>query len=85
VRSLIKTYALEGRGENGAPTGRFYLTQKEFSNAAREIVHTHLGFSGSRLDDYLSEHVPRVFNHFDNINKGYIVVEEAPQAYHMLL
>lgn len=25
MRSLIKTYALEGKGEDGNPTGKFYL------------------------------------------------------------
>ena len=34
---------------------------------------------------YLDEHIPNIFKHFDNNNKGYIIVEEAPQALHMLL
>jgi len=84
MRSLIKTYALEGHGDNG-PTGKFYLRESDFYKVGQEVVNTHLGFSGARLTDYLNEHVPRVFHHFDNTNKGYLVVEEAPQALHALL
>jgi hypothetical protein len=27
VKSVIANYALEGRGDDGAPTGKFYLDQ----------------------------------------------------------
>lgn len=84
MKSLIKTYALEGRDADG-PTGKFYLRESDFYKVSQEVVNTHLGFTGAKLTDYLNEHVPRVFHHFDNIGKGYLVVEEAPQALHMIL
>lgn len=85
VRSVISTYALEGRNEDGNPTGKFYLTQKELYNVGKEVVNTHLGFSGSKLSDYLDQHVPAIYAHFDNTNKGYILAEEAPAALRLLL
>jgi hypothetical protein len=78
MRSVISSYALEGRSEDGNPTGKFYLTTKEFYNVGKEVVNTHLGFSGSKLSSYLDEYVPSVYGHFDNTNKGYILATEAP-------
>lgn len=87
MRSVIQVYALEGRGDDGkgGPTGKFYLRESDFYKVGSEVVNTHLGYSGAKLTDYLNEHVPRVFHHFDLNNQGYIIVEKAPQALHMLL
>lgn len=64
MRSVISKYALEGKGDNG-PTGKFYLTQKEFYEVGSEVVNTHLGYSGSKLTDYLNTNIPLVFEHMD--------------------
>lgn len=48
MRSIIKNYALEGRSDDGLPTGKFYLNQAQFYKVGEEIVNTHLGFSGAQ-------------------------------------
>lgn len=42
MRSVIKTYALEGRGEDDKPTGKFYLRLQDFYKVGEEVVATHL-------------------------------------------
>ena len=52
MRSLIKNYAVEGKVK-GKPNGQFYLTKNAVSDAAYEIVNTHLGYKGRKLDKYV--------------------------------
>ena len=77
MRSLISKYAVEGR-VNGKPNGQFYLTKNAVSDAAYEIVNTHLGYKGRKLDKYVQSRLPKLWKHFDILNKKYLLVEEAP-------
>ena len=52
VRSLISNYAVEGR-VNGKPNGQFYLTKNAVADVSYEIVNTHLGFKGKKLDKFV--------------------------------
>lgn len=85
MRSVIKNYALEGRGDDGNPTGKFYLDLKGLYAVGEEVVRTHIGYTGAKNKAYLDEHVPNIFKHFDLNNQGYIIVEKAPQALRLLL
>lgn len=78
MRSVIQNYALEGRGDDGRPNGKFYLTQSEFYNVGAEVVGTHIGYKGAKLTAYLDQHVPTIFKHLDVNNQGYIIAEKAP-------
>jgi hypothetical protein len=42
MRSLIRTYAIEGRGSNGKPDGKFYLDFNGVKAVSLEVVQTHL-------------------------------------------
>ena len=57
MHSLITKYALEGN-TNGKPNGHFFLNKEGVKAVAREVVQTHLGFSGAKLDSYLKENFP---------------------------
>lgn len=85
MRSVISKYALEGRGDNGAPTGKFYLDLPQFFAVSEEVVRTHLGFTGAKNKAYLDEHCPQIFKHLDVNNQGWLVAEKAPVALRMLL
>ena len=43
MRSLIKTYSLEGKTDN-EPNGKFYLDKNGAEGVAKEIVGTHFGW-----------------------------------------
>lgn len=77
MRSVIKNYALEGRGPDG-PTGKFYLDLKALYAVGEEVVRTHIGYTGAKNKAYLDEHLPNIFKHLDINNQGYIIVEKAP-------
>ena len=38
MRSLIRTYAIEGRAANGKPTGKFYLDFNGVRGVSKEVV-----------------------------------------------
>ncbi len=38
MRSLIRTYAIEGRASDGKPTGKFYLDFNGVKGVAKEVV-----------------------------------------------
>lgn len=85
MRSVIANYALEGRGEDGNPTGKFYLDLPRLYQVGEEVVQTHIGYTGAKNKAYLDEHLPAIFKRIDVNNQGYIIVEKAPQALRMLL
>jgi hypothetical protein len=50
MKSLISKYSVEGRTKNGKASGQFYLTKDGVREASKEIVGTHFGYKGSKLD-----------------------------------
>jgi len=84
MRSLISKYALEGQTA-GKPNGNFYLNRKGFDEVAKEVVKTHLGRVGARNRKWRNERVPAIWKQFDNNGRGYLTVDEVPQALRMLL
>lgn len=78
MRSVIKNYALEGRSEDGNPTGKFYLDLPSLYKVGEEVVRTHIGYTGDKNKAYLDEYLPNIFKHIDINNQGYIIVEKAP-------
>jgi len=45
MRSLIENYALEGRGDDGKPTGTFYMDYKGMYKVGEEVVRSHFGYT----------------------------------------
>lgn len=74
---MIQNYAVEGK-VNGKPNGQFYLTKNAVADVAYEIVNTHLGYKGKKLDKFVKSKLPKLWKHFDILNKKYLLVEEAP-------
>lgn len=85
MRSLISKYSIEGRGDDGAPNGQFYLRRGDVENVSNEVVGTHFGFKGEKRQKFINERLPKIWNHFDVNNQGYLTVERVPVLLKMLV
>ena len=79
MRSMVKTYALEGKNKDGSPNGNFVMDEAGTRAAAREVLHTHKGLSGSQLQDYLNTYFGKAWSHFDVNKGGKVEVIKMPQ------
>jgi len=86
MRSVINNYAVEGRGDDGKPNGKFWITRSDMNTLAEEILSNNMGFGdASKRANYADARVPKIWAHFDMFNKGYLAVEVVPQFLRMLL
>jgi len=79
MRSMVKTYALEGKNKDGSPNGNFMMDEAVTRAAASEVLETHKGLTGDAKKKYLDTYFPRTFAHFDVTKDGKIEVIKAPQ------
>jgi len=79
MRSMIKTYALEGKNKDGSPNGAFFMDEASTRAAAAEVLETHKGLKGGAKNDYLKTYFPRTWAHFDVNKTGKVGVEVMPQ------
>lgn len=86
MRSVISNYAVEGKGDDGQPNGKFFITRGDMNSLADEVLSNNMGFADSaKKQAYADEHVPKIWAHFDMFGKGYIPVQEVPQFCRLLL
>lgn len=69
MNSLISKYALEGNS-NGKPNGHFFLNREGVTAVAKEVVQTHLGFKGEKLNSYLKQNLPGLWERYDVMGEG---------------
>lgn len=79
MRSMISTYALEGKNKDGSPNGQFWINEAGARAAASEVLHTHKGLNGAALSDYLNAYFGKAWNHFDVNRGGKVEVIKMPQ------
>jgi len=79
MRSMIKTYALEGKNKDGSPNGQFFMDEATTRAASGEVLETHKGLKGGAKADYLKTYFPRTWAHFDVNKSGKVGVEVMPQ------
>ena len=79
MRSMIKTYALEGKNKDGSPNGAFFMDEAGARAAATEVLGTHKHLAGDELTTYLNTYWARTWNHFDVNRTGKIEVIKMPQ------
>ena len=79
MRSMCKTYALEGKNKDGSPNGNFVMDEATARAAASEVLETHKGIKGDEKKKYLDTYFPRTFAHFDVTKSGKIEVIKMPQ------
>ena len=84
MRSMIKTYALEGKNKDGSPNGSFWMDEAGARAAASEVLNTHKHLAGEELATYLNTYWQRTWNHFDVNRTGKIEVIKMPQLMRFL-
>ena len=78
MRSMCKTYALEGKNKDGSPNGNFQMDEAVTRAAASEVLETHKGLTGDAKKKYLDTYFPRTFAHFDVTKDGKLDVVKMP-------
>ena len=78
MHSIIINYAIETRDTDGKPSGKFYLDMNGAYALAREVIKTHLGFSGDKLEKFFNENVPQAWARHDVNNEGKIEAMKGP-------
>lgn len=84
MNSLIMKYSHEGNS-SGAPNHNYYMTQSDMQAVSKEVVRTHFGWKGQKLDDYLKANFARLWATWDVNRDGFITVDRAPTFLRMLL
>ena len=88
MRSMIQHYAFEkrtpieelddGSKVGGEPTGSFWMSKKDMFRAAKEVLGTHKGLSGDKLDSYLDTYFDKAWENFDVNGGGSVEVIKSP-------
>ena len=78
MRSMIKTYALEGKNKDGSPNGKFWMDKAQTKAAVSEVLEVHKGLTGSAKADYIKKYFPRIWAHFNVNEKGKLSVKTMP-------
>ena len=90
MRSMIENYALEAKtpqtdeSAGGEPTGKFWMSKSATNQAAREVLATHKGLTGAKLDTYMNTYFDKAWGHFDVNQVGEIEVIKMPQLIRFL-
>ena len=79
MRSMLTTYALEGKNKDGSPNGNFVLDEAAARAAAAEVLSTHKGLKGAALQSYLATYFAKAWSHFDVNKTGKVEVIKMPQ------
>ena len=84
MRSMIKNYAMEEKTGDGTPSGHFWMNESITRAAAREVLESHKGLSGPKLDAYLDTYFGKAWGHFDVNRTGLVEVIKMPQLMRFL-
>mgnify|MGYP000297755071 CR=1 FL=1 len=79
MRSMVNTYALEGKNKDGSPNGNFVVDEAGARAAAKEVLSTHKNLKGAALQDYLNTYFAKAWSHFDVNKGGKVEVIKMPQ------
>ena len=85
MNSLINTYALEMKDDQGRPSGHFFFDKDAARAVSNEVVHTHFQYDDDKTNDYLAEKFDETWTHFDVNQDKLIEVERMPQFLRWLL
>ena len=79
MRSMIKTYALEQKTKEGAPSGKFWMNEASTRAAAAEVLANNVHMKSSDVQAYLKTYFAKAWGHFDVNRTGMIEVIKMPQ------
>ena len=63
MKSMIMTYALEGKNKDGTPNHHFWMTKDQAKSAASEVLDNNKKLTNSA--SYLAEYFEKTWAHFD--------------------
>ena len=78
MRSMVKTYAVEGKNKDGSPNGNFLVDEANARAASMEVLATHKKMKGAELNEYMTTYFPKAWAHFDVNRAGKIEVIKMP-------
>ena len=78
MRSMIENYALEEKTCEGVPTAKFWMNEAITKAASREVLETHKGLTGKKLQEYLDTYFMKAWGHFDVNRTGLVEVIKMP-------
>ena len=85
MRSMIENYALEEKTkEDKLPSGKFWMNEQTTRAAAREVLNTHKGLAGEKLNKYMDTYFAKAWGHFDVNRSGMVEVIKMPQLMRFL-
>uniref|UniRef100_A0A7S3IF73 Uncharacterized protein n=1 Tax=Strombidium inclinatum TaxID=197538 RepID=A0A7S3IF73_9SPIT len=84
MNSMLTSYAKEGRNKDGTPNGKFYLDKDAGRKAAEEVVHTHLGLAGEKLQDYMLHNFDEAWDYYDVNRENLIEADRMPTVFRYL-
>merc|ERR1719453_2629354 len=83
MRSMYKNYAIDkncaGKDEDPVPCGKFVMNESTMRAAASEVLCTHKGLCGGKLQEYLDTYFAKAWGHFDVNRTGEVEVIKSPQ------
>ena len=78
MASMILNYALEGKTDDGAPNGKFFMNTAQTQQAAKEVLKAHKKLTGKELEEYMKTYFTRTWAHFDINKDGILDVDTMP-------
>merc|ERR1711934_639708 len=83
MRSMINNYAIDkncaGKDDPPQPCGNFVMNKVTMRAAASEVLCTHKGLCGGKLQEYLDTYFAKAWGHFDVNRTGEVEVIKSPQ------
>merc|ERR1712072_130 len=83
MRSMIENYAIDkncaDKDDDPKPCGKFVMNESTMRAAASEVLCTHKGLCGAKLQEYLDTYFAKAWGHFDVNRTGEIEVIKSPQ------
>ena len=78
MKSMIMTYAVEHKNKDGTPNGVFGMSEAATKAASSEVLETHKGLTGKKLQEYLDTYFLKAWGHFDVNRTGLVEVIKMP-------
>ena len=78
MKSVIMSYASEGKTEDGLPNGQFFMSEAATRAIASQVLSQHKALKGAELESYLKTYFPRTWAHYDVNKTGMVAAETTP-------
>ena len=84
MKSMIMTYALEGKNKDGTPNNKFWMNEAQTRAAAAEVLDNNKHMERSARESWINTYFERTWAHFDVNKTGMVEVQVMPQLMRFL-